>query len=186
MDLLLGQVHTYMYILLACQFESPTSYSRLHAHLHEEHVHVEHWGAALIKVQCHIHVLWNLLVSAGSHMRFSDELHVHTEWRKLEVTCLIVEWNYPRFWEHYIHVLCACIYTYEVWYGINLVIFLRFGDVSPNIRVECVKYSKYFLVYHPNLVEDTAGEDVGRGRGGGRARGRGGGTSWFTIVILWE
>ena len=50
----------------------------------------------------------------------------------------------------------------------NLVIFLRFGDVSPNIRVECVKYSKYFLVYHPNLVEDTAGEDVGRGRGGGR------------------
>ena len=57
----------------------------------------------------------------------------------------------------------------------NLVIFLRFGDVSPNIRVECVKYSKYFLVYHPNLVEDTAGEDVGRGRGGGREGGREGG-----------
>ena len=53
----------------------------------------------------------------------------------------------------------------------NLVIFLRFGDVSPNIRVECVKYSKYFLVYHPNLVEDTAGEDVGRGREGERVRG---------------
>ena len=31
-----------------------------------------------------------------------------------------------------------------------------------------MKYSKYFLVYHPNLVEDTAGEDVGRGRARGR------------------
>ena len=71
-----------------------------------------------------------------------------------------------------LYTVCMYIYIYEVWYCINLVIFLRFGDVSPNIRVECVKYSKYFLVYHPNLVEDTAGEDVGRGRGGGRARGR--------------
>ena len=38
-----------------------------------------------------------------------------------------------------------------------------------------MKYSKYFLVYHPNLVEDTAGEDVGEREGrreGERARGR--------------
>lgn len=34
----------------------------------------------------------------------------------------------------------------------------RFSDVSPNIRIECVKYSKYFLVYHPHLAEDTAGK----------------------------
>jgi len=31
----------------------------------------------------------------------------------------------------------------------------RFGDINPNVRVECVKYSKYFLVYHPDLVKDT-------------------------------
>lgn len=33
----------------------------------------------------------------------------------------------------------------------------RFQDSSPSVRAECVKYSRYFLVYHPNLVEDTTG-----------------------------
>lgn len=32
----------------------------------------------------------------------------------------------------------------------------RFADVSPRIRVECIKYSKYFLLYHPHLVEAVA------------------------------
>lgn len=36
-----------------------------------------------------------------------------------------------------------------------LVIPFRFTDVSPGIRVECVRYSKYFLVYHPHLTEDA-------------------------------
>lgn len=36
------------------------------------------------------------------------------------------------------------------------VCLLRFTDVSPGIRVECVRYSKYFLVYHSHLSEDAA------------------------------
>lgn len=31
----------------------------------------------------------------------------------------------------------------------------RFNDVSPGIRVECVRYSKHFLVYHSHLKEDA-------------------------------
>lgn len=31
----------------------------------------------------------------------------------------------------------------------------RFADVSPHIRVECVKFSKFFLLHHPNLVENV-------------------------------
>lgn len=39
--------------------------------------------------------------------------------------------------------------------AVSYVSLLRFGDINPNVRVECVKYSKYFLVYHPDLVKDT-------------------------------
>ena len=32
----------------------------------------------------------------------------------------------------------------------------RFNDVSPIVRTESVRYSKYFLVYHPHLVTEVA------------------------------
>jgi sister-chromatid-cohesion protein PDS5 len=32
----------------------------------------------------------------------------------------------------------------------------RFTDISPSVRVECIRYSKYFLVYHPHLATEVA------------------------------
>lgn len=32
----------------------------------------------------------------------------------------------------------------------------RFNDVSPSVRVECIRYSKYFLVYHAHLAGEVA------------------------------
>ena len=32
----------------------------------------------------------------------------------------------------------------------------RFNDVSPSVRIECIRYSKYFLVYHPHLAGEVA------------------------------
>ena len=31
----------------------------------------------------------------------------------------------------------------------------RFNDVSASVRIECIRYSKYFLVYHPHLVTEV-------------------------------
>ena len=33
----------------------------------------------------------------------------------------------------------------------------RFGDIVPSIRINCVKYSRDFLLYHPHLVVEIAG-----------------------------
>lgn len=40
----------------------------------------------------------------------------------------------------------------------------RFVDVSPEIRQECVKHSKYLLIYHPEAAVDVAGACDGGGR----------------------
>jgi sister-chromatid-cohesion protein PDS5 len=32
----------------------------------------------------------------------------------------------------------------------------RFNDVSPSVRMECIRYSKYFLVYHAHLAGEVA------------------------------
>ena len=31
----------------------------------------------------------------------------------------------------------------------------RFNDVSPSVRIECIRHSKYFLAYHPHLADDV-------------------------------
>lgn len=35
---------------------------------------------------------------------------------------------------------------------------LRFSDVSSDVRTECVKHSKYYLAYHPDLSGDVSGK----------------------------
>ena len=48
--------------------------------------------------------------------------------------------------------MCTCTLETE---SLGLCLPSRFNDVSPGIRVECVRYSKYFLVYHAHLREDA-------------------------------
>lgn len=43
-------------------------------------------------------------------------------------------------------------HTHRSW----LLYYFRFNDVSPSVRVECIRYSKYFLVYHPHLAAEVA------------------------------
>ena len=48
--------------------------------------------------------------------------------------------------------------TYHVLLAVTCVlVVLRFQDASASVRLECVRFSKYFLVYHPHLAEDTTG-----------------------------
>ena len=37
-----------------------------------------------------------------------------------------------------------------------LSLLSRFNDVSPSVRMECIRYSKYFLVYHAHLAGEVA------------------------------
>lgn len=41
-------------------------------------------------------------------------------------------------------------------FSVLLICTSRFNDVSPSVRVECIRYSKYFLVYHAHLAGEVA------------------------------
>ena len=59
---------------------------------------------------------------------------------------------------------CACVQTFIKHLlsanGENSISYsthYRFEDISVDIRKECIKYSKHFIVYHPEQVQTIAG-----------------------------
>ena len=59
--------------------------------------------------------------------------------------------------------MCSLVYIHL--FSANVINFCpsiifthyRFEDISVDIRKECIKYSKHFLVYHPEQVQTIAG-----------------------------
>ena len=53
--------------------------------------------------------------------------------------------------------ICACVCVHAcACVRARVCMCCRFMDVSSHIRVECARYGKRLLVYHPHLVEDVA------------------------------
>ena len=64
------------------------------------------------------------------------------------------------FLGRYIHtyvIMYICVSMYICMVCVHINMLCRFEDISTDIRKECIKYSKHFLVYHPEQVQTITG-----------------------------